>query len=116
PAASAAAVASSAPQPAEESRLSADPEAVTAYRAGLQAMRDASEHAALDAFERATKRDPAFAAAHLRAAELFEADPTGLDQAREHWQSAFQLRADLTPVDRALVDLLEPLMRANVDE
>src|SRR5262249_48914124 len=44
------------------------PQALAAYRAGMQAFRDCVWYAPMRSFERAATLDPTFAAAHLRAA------------------------------------------------
>ena len=46
---------------------SRDPRAISAFDEGIQTFRDASLGASSEAFERATRFDPDFAAAHLGA-------------------------------------------------
>ena len=83
------------------------PEAATAYRAGLQALYDASTTAAAGSFLEAATKDPGMAAAHLRYAynDLFfhTAD------AHAHFEKASGLRSTLTPHDAALLDAIAPL-------
>jgi serine/threonine-protein kinase len=85
------------------------PEALAAYREGLQAIRDASWPTALAAFERARKADPSFAAAHMRVALA----ATSLEPrtAREAYQKARLLRASLGERDQALLDAFEPYVQ-----
>jgi serine/threonine-protein kinase len=80
-------------------------EALAAYRAGMQAFRDAAVDPALANFERATALDPTFAAAHLRAMLAFgELTP----EVREHSNRAMQFRTSLDEHDRALLDAMFP--------
>ncbi len=91
------------------SKMSANEAAVTAYRAGMQAMVDASSTTARNAFARATKLDPGFAAAHLRRALLMRRDNDV--SGREHLDEAFDLRNDLGAHDRAVLDALATAVR-----
>jgi tetratricopeptide (TPR) repeat protein len=87
------------------STMSANPEAVAAYRAGMQAFRDGAGDAARKHFEKAAELDPAFAAAHLRRMVLSDkADGT----AREYATKASQARSSLSDHDRALLDAYLP--------
>jgi len=83
------------------------PEALAAYREGLQAFRDASWLVAHDAYERAIKLDPTFAAAYLRLAMTSRYLGTAVET-RESFQKAMQLRAQLGERDQALLEALEP--------
>jgi len=90
------------------SRMSANAEALAAYKAGIQAMRDAASASARQNFERATELDPGFAAAHLRK---ILASGIADDGVRGHALKATTLRADLGPHDRALLQAIEPWTR-----
>jgi serine/threonine-protein kinase len=85
-----------------------NPDAATAYAAGLQHLRDAQEVEASDDFERASRLDPAMAAAHLRAVlwgyRLEE------EAARIHFATAQQHRADLDERDRMLLPVAEAMV------
>ena len=80
-------------------------EAVAAYRAGVDALHDASGGTARRNFDRAIALDPAFAAAHLRKVL---ATPWVGDAERESMRKATQLRATLNEHDRALLHAVEP--------
>ncbi|UQA60873.1 protein kinase domain-containing protein [Polyangium aurulentum] len=85
------------------------PEALVAYREGMQAIRDASWSTAVVAFERARKADPSFAAAHMRAAlAAMTIEP---QTAREAYQKALLLRGSLGERDQALLDAYEPYVQ-----
>jgi serine/threonine-protein kinase len=86
--------------PIPESKV---PEAVTAYRAAIQAYCDASLSLARNAFQRAVDHDPSMAAAHVRLAYVLFSYGQ-VEEARREMQTAQQLRATLAPCDR---DLLE---------
>ncbi len=98
---------------------SASPDALAAYRSGLQAIRDGSFGAAVEAFGHATALDPGLAAAQLRRAvgdSLFMTDEI---QTRQAFAKAVQLRDELSPRDRALLEALEPYLQrdpADLDE
>jgi len=92
-----------APVVAESS--SANPDAMAAYRAGIDAIRRAAGGAARRHFDRAIELDPSFAAAHLRKVL---ATPTVGDGERENVRRATQLRATLSEHDRALLHAIEP--------
>ncbi len=88
-------------------------DALAAYRAGLQAMRDGSFDAALVSFGRATTLDPGLAAAHLRksmADSLFSADEM---VTRATFMKAVQLRTTLSDRDQALLDAFQPLLQSD---
>jgi len=89
---------------------SSNPEAIAAFREGLQALRDASWEVAQGAFERATRADNGFGAAYLRLAliERFRADTAST---RIAFQRAVQLRGTMTERDQVLLDALEPLLQ-----
>ena len=83
--------------------------ALAAYRAGMQATRDASMDAAKRSFERATALEPTFAAALLRLGiATFDAAP---GDARATFQRAAELRAALGDHDQVLLDAMEPYMQ-----
>jgi serine/threonine-protein kinase len=107
---SAAAIAGAAPTATAITELPAprspSPEAVAAYRAGLQELRFGGTR---DPFEKATALDPALAAAHLQfAVDATEVDFT--DLARVHLRKAGELRASLSERDQALLDAVEPVL------
>ncbi|MDI3289383.1 serine/threonine-protein kinase [Polyangium sp. 15x6] len=101
-----------APTPITELPISgsSNPEALTAYKEGLQALRDASWEVARGAFDRATKADNKFGSAYLRLAliERFRADTAGTRMA---FQRAMELRGTMTERDKVLLDALEPLLQ-----
>jgi eukaryotic-like serine/threonine-protein kinase len=84
-----------------------NPEALAAYREGIQGFRDAGWWDAHASFERAVKLDPRFAAAYLRLAMTTRYLGTPAET-REAFQKAIQLRALLSERDQALLDALEP--------
>jgi serine/threonine-protein kinase len=84
---------------------SAIPAAADAYRTAMQNVRDACRNEALQSFEEATRLDPTFAAAHLRAAAYAHQPDTAM---RSHLQMAWQHRAELSAKDVALVEALQP--------
>ncbi|HVK64203.1 MAG TPA: hypothetical protein VM694_07010, partial [Polyangium sp.] len=86
------------------------PEALVAYREGVQAVRDASWSTARLAFDRARKADPSLALAHLRYA-MVSIDSDDLDPSREAYRLAFLLRSSLGERDHALLDALEPFLQ-----
>jgi serine/threonine-protein kinase len=88
-----------------ESQMSANPEATAAYRAGLQALRDASLQPARQQLDRAIQLDADFAAAHLRRA-LLSVEMNA--EVRQDLLAARNGRASLSPHDRALLDAEEP--------
>jgi len=81
-------------------------EARIAYREGMQAVRDATWHTALEAFDRARKADPGLAAAHLRYAMVQSGFDIGV--AREALRKAIGLRTSLTERDQAMLEALVP--------
>ncbi|MDC0740190.1 serine/threonine-protein kinase [Polyangium mundeleinium] len=86
------------------------PEALVAYREGVQAVRDASWSTARLAFDRARKADPSLALAHLRYA-MVAIDSDDLDPSREAYRVAFLLRSSLGERDHAMLDALEPFLQ-----
>jgi serine/threonine protein kinase/tetratricopeptide (TPR) repeat protein len=83
----------------------ATPEALAAYRKGMQALRDGNG-AAFDHFGRAVELDPSMAAAHLRLAiQLIVNSPT---LARDHFTQALHSRSALSEHDQTLLDAMEP--------
>jgi serine/threonine protein kinase len=84
-------------------------EALAAYKAGLQASRDASLEGARRSFESAIRLDPTFAPALLRHSIVaFDASPT---EARQSFQRAAQLRNALDEHDQVLLDATEPYVQ-----
>jgi len=113
-AAAAAAAAAPSTQPTAVTELelpsSSSPEALAAYRQGLQSIRDASWGLAYSAFERAAKLDPTLGAAHLRLAVIdrFRGKTTST---RAAFQRAVELRATMPARDQVLLDAFEPLIQ-----
>jgi serine/threonine protein kinase/tetratricopeptide (TPR) repeat protein len=85
-------------------------EALAAYREGLQGFRDAARASAHEAFLRAIKLDPTFAAAYLRLT-LTSRYRAGTAATRAAFQKAVQFRASLGERDQALLDVLEPCIQ-----
>ena len=90
----------------------ANAEALGAYRAGMQATRDAAFDAAYRGFARAVELDAEFAAAHLRYA--ITSSMTN-EPIREHFRQATRLRFALSEHDRVVLDAFEPWMRVPRD-
>jgi len=89
----------------DEAPSSTNPDAVAAFRAGVQAYRDAAQDVARDEFDRAAAADPQFAAALLRRALVSDwGDPAS----REYYKKASQLRSALHDRDRVLLEAFEP--------
>jgi len=87
-------------------------EATTLYAVGLQAERDGSTEVARTSYDRATKLDPSYAAAHLRSLALaFYVSSAE----REHFKATTLLRARLSDEDRTILDAYEPLFRVTPD-
>ena len=94
------------------STMSSNAEAVAAYRAGVEATRNAAAGAARASLERATTLDPSFAAAHLRKVL---ATPWVDEVERVDVIKAKQLRDALGEHDRALLRAIEPWVAAPQD-
>ncbi|UQA60872.1 serine/threonine-protein kinase [Polyangium aurulentum] len=93
---------------------SSNPDALLAYREGLQAIRDASWNTAAAAFDRARKADPTMASAHLRYALVVR--DHDVPRSRESFRRALHLRASASERDQAFIDALEPyVMRDPAD-
>ncbi|HTQ43098.1 MAG TPA: serine/threonine-protein kinase [Polyangiaceae bacterium] len=107
-----ASAASSAPTVVTElpSPTSGSPEAIAAYRRGLEAQRAGSLLTERRELGAATAADPEMAQAWLRLAiaEIWTRDPT---DAREHYRHAVDLLARLDAHDRALLDAAEPVIQ-----
>jgi len=87
--------------------VSANPAALTAYVAGVQAQHDANRNLARSQLGKAAEADPAMGAAHLRfALSAFFPSPV---TPRKHFLQASQLRASMSPYDQALLDAVEPI-------
>ncbi len=89
---------------------SGSPEAIAAYRRGLEAQRAGSLLTERRELVAATTADPEMAQAWLRLAiaEIWTRDPT---DAREHYRRAIGLSARLDAHDRALLDAAEPVIQ-----
>ncbi len=90
---------------------SSNPEALAAYAAAMQLLRDASVGPALDDFERATQLDPTLAAAHLRIV-IWSHDLLGMYSLTPEARSAHEAkaslhRASLSESDQGLLDCVE---------
>ena len=81
---------------------SANPEALAAYRAAMQAFRDGASSAWHANLARAAALDPSLAAAHLRLGWILASGAPS--SAREHFTKATLLRSMLSPHDEALLD------------
>jgi serine/threonine-protein kinase len=85
------------------------PEALLAFREGMQAIRDASWDTARAAFDRARKADPSLAAAHMRFALIGVVhDRSG---SREAYRKALSHRALLSERDQGFLDAIEPFIQ-----
>ncbi len=92
------------------------PEALAAYRQGLQAIRDADWAIAEERFADAVKHDPELSSAHLRIAILCGSSNGGPAQAREELSRAMTTRANLPGRDQALLMAVEPLINRDPAE
>jgi serine/threonine-protein kinase len=97
--------------PKVEPGMSSNAEAMEAYRAGMQAFRDADVGGAIRSLDKAIELDKAFPAAHLRRAIATSALD---DSARSHLRDALAQRTRLGEHDRVLLDAYAP--RATVPE
>ncbi|MFO0754989.1 MAG: protein kinase [Byssovorax sp.] len=93
--------------PLPDSRV---PEALVAYKSGLQALRDANWGRAKDNFARAAELDPSMAAAHLRYAYIAHDTRLDFKVYQAAYSRAVELRATLTPRDLMFLRVLEPLL------
>jgi serine/threonine-protein kinase len=94
---------------------SSSPDAIAAYRAGIQATRDGDAAGVARGFKRATELDPSMGAAWMRLADISFAQGN-IDLAREALNHALAQRTTLTPRDLAVVGTFEPLiLRASPD-
>jgi serine/threonine-protein kinase len=87
-----------------------DPEALRAYRSGLQKLRDGVAGSGINDLTRATELDPGLAAAHLRLALLTSDQPT---KAREHLARAVTTRASLSARDQLLLAAVRTWMQSD---
>jgi serine/threonine-protein kinase len=88
------------------------PDAMAAYRAGLQAFRDAAFETARGKFERAAELEPTLAAAHLRLAMMNATVGSHQMDARRNFRSAQTQRSNLSPRDEVLLSALEPYFQS----
>jgi tetratricopeptide (TPR) repeat protein len=85
------------------------PEALAAFRTGLQAYCDANWEVSRDAFEQALAADPSMAAAHVWLVSPL--DLTGdVPAARKHLGAALAQRASLSDRELAVAEALEPVV------
>ena len=108
---------SGAPRPAPMTELAApissSPEALAAYRAALQSLRDADWNAAMSAMTTATERDPALAAAYLRLAFMRSLESVDEGLVRSTFMQAVRNRHTLDERDAALLDALAPYLQSD---
>jgi serine/threonine-protein kinase len=90
--------------------VTSSPEALAAYREGLQSLRDASWGPAYSAFERAIKLDPSLGAAHMRMA-MIDRFRGKTASTRAEFQRAVELRSSLSERDQVVLDAFEPLVQ-----
>ena len=88
-------------------------EAIVAYQAGLQSIRDADSGGAESHLRRAITLDPTLAAAHLRLGLVVAYPGQANPDAAAAYREATRLRGALTPRDRALLAALEPWLGAD---
>ncbi len=87
--------------------------ASAAYLEGIQHWRDGAEGRSRESLQRAIALDPGLAAAHLfLALQALHGDPS---EAQAQYQKAFLYRSRLDTRDAALLDVLDPLVRASAD-
>jgi serine/threonine-protein kinase len=88
----------------------AKPEALAAYRRGLQSTIDTDMKDAMAAMTEAVTLDPGFAAAHLRLARLMLFGGGTTARAKEVYLAAVRLRAALDERDQALLKAYAPML------
>jgi serine/threonine-protein kinase len=88
--------------------LSVKTDAAAAYRAGMQAFRDASFDATRQSLERATTLDATFGAAHLRLALMRSLVSAEEQEARHAFKNAIGFRATMDERDQQVLDAFEP--------
>ena len=88
--------------------LAIKPDAAAAFRAGMQAFRDASFDATRQSLERATTLDTTFGAAHLRLALMRSLVSAEEQEARHAFKNAIGFRATMDERDQQLLDAFEP--------
>jgi eukaryotic-like serine/threonine-protein kinase len=84
------------------------PEALNAYAAGLQALRDGNMRGSSELFEQAAKLDSSLAAANLRQLLLLDRDA---DQLGDFFQQVVQHRSRLSARDQVILDAIAPCMQ-----
>jgi tetratricopeptide (TPR) repeat protein/predicted Ser/Thr protein kinase len=92
------------------------PEALAAYRQGLQAIRDADWAIAEERLNESTKFDPELSSAHLRLAIINGTRDGGAAQAREELSRAMTTRSHLPQRDQELMMAVEPLINRHPAE
>ena len=86
-----------------------NPEAIAAFRAGLQAMRDGAWVRVEAPLAKAVQLEPTFGAVWLRL--IFSRRQSGTEESRrEAFREAIRFRSTLTERDRVLLDALTPSM------
>jgi len=111
---------SSVPTTTSSSSVGAPPptenaEALAAYEEGVQQWRDGSSSRSHTSLEHAIKADAGFAAAYLELALQALLAHEGMSRAQEYYQKAYSHRDRLSPRDRALLDAVDPIVRASGD-
>jgi serine/threonine-protein kinase len=86
---------------------SSRPEAVAAFQAGMQALRDEMYMEAVASWEHAVELDPGLAAAHLRLG-IFKRWYHSPQEGRKSFLEAVKNRASLSERDQVLLDAAEP--------
>jgi eukaryotic-like serine/threonine-protein kinase len=86
---------------------SSNPEAVAAFQAGMQALRDEMQMEAVASWQHAVELDPLLAAAYLRLG-IFKRWFQSADEGRKAYSEAVKLRARLSERDLVLLDAVEP--------
>jgi serine/threonine protein kinase len=91
-----------------------NPDALAAYRMGLQKLRDGNDDDSGIDFQRAAGLDPGMAEARLRMVLSWDWTKSSR-QRRDEFTAAYSLRAGLSDRDLALLDAMEPMMRDPYD-
>ncbi len=92
------------------------PEALVAYKSGLQALRDANWGRAKDNFHRAAELDPSMAVAHLRYSYVAHDTTHDFKVYQVAYARAVELRTSMTPRDQVYLRALEPILARSTNE